>query len=211
MNRKLIIFLLVVLGNAWIWRILGGFLFLGLGLMSLSFFLVFNFKIPTFILLAVLGSFLLKNTFDTNLLYVSPLEKDKLVHRHEYYSQGLGKIYKNRIGIYLNYSVAPYISRFSKNLSYNLDPNLYFFANHPRERGGVIEFDKFFYISLPIFVFGLTSLLSSAFVLPVIYFAVSLFITAFLFPGYDLGPVLLFPFIVTVLYLGVVKIIGRWI
>ena len=70
------------------------------------FFLVFNFKIPTFILLAVLGSFLLKNTFDTNLLYVSPLEKDKLVHRHEYYSQGLGKIYKNRIGIYLNYSVA---------------------------------------------------------------------------------------------------------
>ena len=200
-----------MLGNAWIWRLLGSSLFLGLGLMALSFLLVFNFKIPSLILLAVLGSFLLKNTFDTNLLYVSPLEKDRIVHRHEYYSQGLGKIYKNRIGIYLNYSVSPYISRFSKNLAYNLDPNLYFFANHPRERGGAIEFEKFSYILLPIFVIGVISLLSGAFGFLIFYFVLSLVITAFAFPGYDLGPILLFPFITAVLYLGILRIVKKWL
>jgi len=200
-----------MLGNAWIWRILGSSPFLGLGLMVLSFLLVFNLKIPSLVLLAVLGSFLLKTTFDTNLLYVSPLEKDRIEHRHEYYAQGLGRIYKNRIGIYLNYSVSPYISRYLKNLSYNLDTNLYFFANHPRERAGVNEFEKFSFVLLPFFIVGLIAIFSGSFGFLVFYFALSLLISALAFPGYDLGPILTFPFIVAVLYLGVTRIAKKWL
>ena len=39
-----------------------------------------------------------------------------------------------------------------------MDPNLYFFANHPRERVGVVEYEKFPYIFLPFLVIGLLSL-----------------------------------------------------
>lgn len=211
MNKKFAIFLFVCLTNAWIWRILGSSPLLGLGLIILSFLLVFNLKIPSLILLAVLGTFLLTNTFDTNLLYVSPLENDRLENRHEYYAQGLGKIYRNRIGIYLHYNISPYVGRFLKNLAYNLDPNLYFFANHPRERGVAIEFEKFSYFLLPIFVIGVISVLSGSSEFLILYFTLSLLISAFAFPGYDLGPILLFPFIVAVLYLGVVRIFRKWL
>ena len=38
-----------------------------------------------------------------------------------------------------------------------MDPNLYFFANHPRERVGIVEYEKFPYIFLPFLVIGLLS------------------------------------------------------
>ena len=40
-----------------------------------------------------------------------------------------------------------------------LDLNLYFLGNHPRERVGMQEFEKFPYIFIPIFLFGLFSLI----------------------------------------------------
>ncbi|OGM14657.1 hypothetical protein A3D84_00195 [Candidatus Woesebacteria bacterium RIFCSPHIGHO2_02_FULL_42_20] len=44
------------------------------------------------------------------------------------------------------------------NISEIIDPNLFFFANHPRERVGVVEFEKFPYIFLPAFLLGLASI-----------------------------------------------------
>ena len=211
MKKKLLIFLLVSLANVWIWRIIGSSPFLGLSIIILSFLLAFNLKIPSLILLAILGAFLLRTNFDTNLLYVSPFEKDKLELRHEYYAQGLGKIYRNRIGIYLDYKVFPHTSRFINNLAYNMDPNLYFFANHPRERVGVVEFEKFSYLLLPFFVIGLIPVLLGLSDFLILYFILSLLISAFVFPGYNLGSILIFPFIVAVIYLGILKIVRRWI
>ncbi len=210
MNKKFIVFLLVLFANVWIWRIFDHSFFLGLGLIILSFFLVFNMRVGTLILFSILSIFLLKNTFDTNLLYISPLDNDRVEHRHEYYAQSLGKAYRNRIAIYLNYNVFPYASRYLTNMAYNLDPNLYFFANHPRERIIAVEFEKFSFLFLPIFIVGLTTLFSGTFIFTIFYFVLSLLISGLAFPGYDLGPILIFPFIVTVIYLGISKIIKIW-
>jgi hypothetical protein len=211
MNKKIAIFLLILLANVWIWRILGSLPLLGLGLMVLSFLLTFNYKIPSLILLAILGTFLLRNAFDSNFLQILPAEKVRVDQRHEFYSQGLGKIYKNRIGVYLNYTVAPRVSEFLNNLGYSLDPNVYFFAGHPRESGEAVEFEKFSYFLFPLFIFGIVSLLSGAFEFTVLYLVLSLAITVFVSPGYGLGPVLSFPFIVAVIYTGVLKIVKKWL
>ena len=170
MIKKIILFLIICLANAWIWRILGHNPLLGLSLIVLSFLLTFNLKFSTIILFGILSVFLLKNTFDTNLLYISPLDNDRVEHRHEYYAVELGRVYRNRITINMNYRVAPYVSRYLKNMAYNLDPNLYFFANHPRERIIAVEFEKFSFLFLPFFVIGLTALFSGTFVFLIFLF-----------------------------------------
>jgi hypothetical protein len=52
-------------------------------------------------------------------------------------------------------------SRIEKNFSQVVDPNLYFFANHPRERVGIKEFEKFPYIFIPFFLVGIFSLIKN--------------------------------------------------
>ncbi|MFC1649230.1 hypothetical protein ACFL2C_00770 [Patescibacteria group bacterium] len=49
--------------------------------------------------------------------------------------------------------------RIEENLFENLDPGNYFFAMAPRPRTGVDEFEKFLYIFLPFFVYGLYKLI----------------------------------------------------
>lgn len=208
--RKIVLIVLISIANFWIWRIFVQSPILALALMLLSIFLILRLKVLSLILMILLSLFLLRTSFDTNLLYVSPLEKDKLENRHEYYAQNLGRIYRNRIGIYLHKNVSPYVARFEKNLAYNLDPNLYFFASHPRERLGIDEFDKFPLIALPFFLIGLGVLfLDKNNFLP-IYVLAAVFISGFLFPGYRLGPVLMFPFMTAIIYLGLSRILEKF-
>jgi hypothetical protein len=45
--------------------------------------------------------------------------------------------------------------KMQENLFEVIDPNLYFFANHPRERVGIVEFEKFPYIYMPFLIIGI--------------------------------------------------------
>ncbi|KKR62985.1 hypothetical protein A2210_00455 [Candidatus Woesebacteria bacterium RIFOXYA1_FULL_40_18] len=208
--RKIILVLLISITNFWIWRIFVQSAGMAIILVLLSIFLVLRLKWLSLIFFILLSIFLLKTSFDTNLLYVSPLENDKLENRHEYYAQSLGRLYRNRIGIYLHKNISPYVSRFEKNLAYNLDPNLYFFASHPRERLGIDEFNKFPLIALPFFLIGLGVLLSGRHYFLIGYFVLSIIVSGFIFPGYRLGPILIFPFMISILYLGLLKVINRF-
>jgi len=205
---KLILVFIISLANFWIWRIFSQSLLLGLLLILISVLLVFRIKILTLVLVILLGFVLIKTNLDTNLLKVSPLENDQLVYRFEYYAQGFGKLYMNRIGLYLNYKLLPSLSKYQRNLAYNLDPNLYFFANHPRERAGIIEFGKFPAITLPFFLFGIGLLLSGGFSFLVLYFVIAEFLSAFILPEYVLGPILIFPFVIGVLFLTFSRILN---
>lgn len=207
--EKLIFVVAISLANYWIWRVFSHSYLLALGLVLLSIFLAFRLKFLTIIIFIIMSIFLIKNNFDTNLKYISPLENDRLVHRYEYYAEVLGKLYRNRVGLYFHYKLSPYVFKYQTNLSYNLDPNLYFFANHPRERGGGIEFAKFPGIFLPVFIIGMIFLLSEGFSFLVFYFIVAELVSAFIFSGYDLGPILIFPFVVTVIFLGLSKVFRR--
>lgn len=45
-----------------------------------------------------------------------------------------------------------------ENLVRFIDPNYYFFANHPNERVGIVEVDRFFFFWWPFFIVGLLEL-----------------------------------------------------
>lgn len=86
--------------------------------------------------------------------------------------------------------------RMKDNFSESLDPMLYFFANHPRERVGVEEFEKFPYILLPFFLIGIFSkkfkIRSKTFVFS---FFAPIVLATFIGNNNRLGPFSLFPFI----------------
>jgi hypothetical protein len=98
--------------------------------------------------------------------------------------------------------------RMLNNFSEVVDPNLYFFANHPRERVGITEFEKFPYLLLPFFVYGLVAIISKRKFnknLKISFFAPILLLT-FIGNKNNLGPFSLFPFIVVVCTLGLNQI-----
>jgi len=94
--------------------------------------------------------------------------------------------------------------RILDNISYVVDPNLYFFANHPRQRVGIKEFEKFPYILTPFFVIGLFQLFRSEKDRPFlsVMIMVPLVIISFIGNINSLGPFCLFPVIVVAVVSG---------
>lgn len=99
-------------------------------------------------------------------------------------------------------------ARISKNLFENLDPNLYFFANHPKERVGIKEFEKFPYVFLPFFLFGLIEVVKKwdKNKLLLISFFVPLVLLSVVGNLNKSGPFTLFPFFTITTSLGLKKI-----
>lgn len=91
-----------------------------------------------------------------------------------------------------------------QNFAQAVDPNYYFFANHPREVGEVPNLEKFPYIYLPFFLIGVYHLLKRKTQVMVVYFSSVLPITLMTMIGHDnqWGPVALFPFLAVTVALG---------
>ncbi len=56
------------------------------------------------------------------------------------------------LGRYLENKPLYIFHKFEQNLLRTLDVNLYFFGNHPRERAGISEFEKFSFLFLAFFI-----------------------------------------------------------
>lgn len=85
--------------------------------------------------------------------------------------------------------------KIEENFSEVIDPNLYFIANHPRERVGVVEYEKFPYILLPFFVIGIFSINKSG--LNILLSSISpLILLSLIGNSNPIGPFSLFPFLV---------------
>lgn len=209
-----LLFLAVTLGNLWIWWIFKENFIIGILLVILSYLffkqviikaqagqfiaLIFIFIIVTF--------FTLRVGFDKNIFFISAEEQAQQDARHGLYAVELGQLYKNKLSLnfykYFNSS----IHKLERNFFYNLDPNLYFFASHPRERPGIGEFDKYPWILLPFFITGLF-VIFQYYPIVGIYFIWITFMSMFLNPAYSLGPVLFFPLINVVIALGLIYFI----
>lgn len=189
----------VLLANFWIWRILFNSVPLGLLVLASSIFLYLSFKRSSkkyFFALLVLFSLLLifqwKTTSKESLVELSNDEQRVQQMRLKEYPPiriSIAHWFENR-----EESIAFF--RILENFSETIDPNLYFFANHPRERVGINEFEKFPYIFLPLFFYGLVLsvaerrklVLGMSFILPVVLISII---------GHknQLGPFSLFPFL----------------
>lgn len=101
------------------------------------------------------------------------------------------------------------LGRVTKNFFENLEPNLYFFANHPRERVGMEEFEKYHFVFLPFFLAGFFSLVKAKqWLLPMLSFVIPLTILSFVGNQNILGPFSVFPFFSVCIANGLKKSFG---
>ena len=88
------------------------------------------------------------------------------------------------------------LNRMLTNLSETPDPNLYFFSNHPRERVGINEFEKFPYIFLPFAAYGIIKAVERKRRMYLLSFFGPLILISIVGNDNYLGPFSLFTFIV---------------
>lgn len=210
---KYLLFCLILFGNYWIWR--------ALSLNFLLFLLLVTSSVLTLRFIKAKGSLLAflffvvvlifsqwKTTTPTSLTILSNDDIRLKDQRLKEYPPVFIKVGKKAIWIPAGHwfeqrQEAIAASRLTTNLSEVLDPNLYFFANHPRERVGVIEFDKFPYIIFPFFLVGIfkTVELKRSNIFYTI-FILTIFLLSLFGNKNPLGPFMLFPFIVNLSAIG---------
>lgn len=211
------IHLLVIILNPWWWVIIQRDLWVGLLVFVLSFTVFLYFfkgKLRIFLLLlsvltVILFFISVRKAFDESILRVSSLDIQQYNKRHEFYAIGLGKIYTNRFSLayFKEYNFPLY--KLQSNFFANLDPNLYFFASHPRERLGIEEFNKYLPIFLPFFLIGI---LYSIYILSPNLFIYSISISllsSIISSKYNLGPILFFPLINLAITIGIILSLKR--
>jgi len=214
------VFLLVVFGNLWIWRVFKDNLLIGLFLVFSSFILYRSIKTGEFkkvliIFMLILFAFQINKTDVRSLTYLNEQEKilqQQRLNEHPPVNITLGG---RTIWIPLAHWMEQrpevlVLYRIQENLGQVLSPNLYFFANHPNERVGIKEHEKFPYILLPFFVIGLLSLkigknISS---LAVFLFA-PIFLMGLFGTQIDVEPMSLFPFVAVSSVFGIEYVWGK--
>jgi len=91
---------------------------------------------------------IIKNASGKRIFPLNEAEISEINQRRGYYRKTFfGKFSENKI-VYV-------ATKFQKNFFQLIDLNFYFFANHPRERAGIAEKEKFSWLLLPIFLLGL--------------------------------------------------------
>lgn len=200
----------VILLNPWWWVIIQRDIWVGLLIFALSIIVLIYFfynRSEIFFLCLLLLTIILiiislRQAFDESIFRISATGVQQLNKRHEFYAHNLGKLYTNRISLsyFKNYSFS--LLKLERNFFGNLDPNLYFFASHPRERAGIDEFEKYTPIFVPFFIIGFIYSICRPKLNLVAYFISMLLISSFISPYYNLGPILFFPFINFVITIG---------
>ncbi len=209
--------LFVLVLNLWIYKIFQFNIVIGLIAVLTSIFLWLALgqekKYYSYILIPLFLALLFlqyKTTSKNPLTYLSPGEKLKQEVRLRGYQpvsvKVASKIFFIPAANWLELrpeTVAFY--RIEEHLSEVLDQNLYFFANHPREKYGVIEFEKFPYILFPFFIAGMFYLKKRD--IKIILISLSPLVLISVIgsdnPG---GPFGLFPFFSALISLGISKV-----
>lgn len=209
-NSPLWIICLVIFLNPWFWVITQRNLpvtLISFVLSIVAFGYLFKKRslLPVALLSLILILISLNDAFDESIFRNSALDIQKFHKRHEYYANGLGKIYTNRIALefYKDFSTPLY--KLQKNFFSNLDLNLYFFASHPRERVGIEEFSKYWLPFLPFLLIGLISLIYKPFKGFLIYILFISLVSSFISPKYNLGPILFFPIVNNIITMGILS------
>ena len=216
-RREKFINLLVIVLNPWWWIIirrnfLTGLLVFVLSLVVFQYFFKSKSRILLLLFLsltAILFFISVGKAFDESILRASALDIQQYNKRHEFYANSLGKIYTNRFSLayFKEYNLPLY--KLQRNFFANLDPNLYFFSSHPRERVGVEEFNKYLPVFLPFFLIG--ALYSIYILLPnLLIYTISIsLLSSIISSKYSLGPVLFFPLVNYLITIGIILSLKR--
>ena len=99
--------------------------------------------------------------------------------------------------------------RILDNFSQTVDPNLYFFGNHPRERAGVSEFEKFPFVFFPAFIYGLFVMAKEKKKMCWLSLLLSLFLISIISNKNPIGPFSLFPVISVAIAFGIERLLKK--
>jgi len=151
-------------------------------------------KIKYLFPLLSLGFLLSRKPIPETIFKIDDLEIFYLNERRLLYpNQTVGRFFENK--------ATRIFYRFKKNFFEGLDPNLYFFASHPRERLGIVEKERFNWLFLPIFLIGVYWQIKKRKYWLITYFLTTLiFISLFIQMNSYLF--LLFPFFLFSIFLG---------
>jgi hypothetical protein len=199
------IFLLLSLGNLWIWRIFQLNIFLALLALVTSFFLYISYvKTPRYLFLIILFCslcvFQYRMTSIQGLATLTKNEELMQIQRIKeypstYISFGPTTFWIPAAQWFEGRKETIVVRHMTENLFNVLDLNLYFFSNHPRERVGYSEFEKFPYILFPFFLYGIYILFIRNRKLLLISFFLPLLLFMLIGSKSELGPFVFFPFI----------------
>lgn len=206
-----LIILVISLSNFWIYWIYQSSFLLGEILLIETVLLFLTNSYPNtkvmpiliFTILFILGIFLLAKNFNESIFSISAAESVVLNRRHEFYGPELGKIYKNRFGLFYFKNLRLYFSKISNNLFSALDLNTYF------SPGRVLELGKYPLFFSPFFILGFLSLIKGTKKIFIIYLISALIISSFINLDSKVGSILFFPFISLSIALGLSKSIEK--
>lgn len=195
--------------NFWIYQIyeynffLGEILIIETALLFLSTLLSQDKTIPifVFIILFSLGSVLLVNNFDKNVFSISTIESIRIRERQQFYASELGKVYKNRIGIFYFDKLRFIFGKIGNNFFSALDLSLYF---SPRP---FLDQEKYPLIFAPLFIIGFLSLVREVKIVPTAYSFIALSINSLINLDSKLGPLLMFPVITLCIAIGLIELL----
>lgn len=201
---SLLIFVLIF-SNFWIFWIFEFNFIIGEIITVLTLLLFVNtfskstiINLVIFLLLAFAGLFLLMNYLNHNLLTTSEIGKIRIEQRRNYYSQELGKLYGNKVGIFYFDKLKPDISKIQTEFFSSLDWNIYF---SPKQ---LLSYEKFPLIFSPFFIAGLLYFIYKSNKVITTYFIISLLITTFITLDSMIRYSLLFPFIMVCVGRGII-------
>lgn len=199
--------LISLLVNLWIYKIFTVNFLLGILILLATIFLFTNKKYFLLFFIPILF-FQIQTTNKTSLMEISNDDRRIIDMRLRAYPPKL-----LRLGYWLEERKESIIlNRITTNLFENLDPNLYFFSNHPGQRVGIKEFEKFPYILLPFFLLGMFNLIKKKnMMFWSMSFLVPLMILSMIGNKNNLGPFSLFPFFVVSVNEGLKKIPNKYL
>lgn len=216
-DHGLIVLILVIILSPWWWIILQRNVLVSLLTLILSGVVYIYFwqtqskklLLSLFILTVAIFFINIKDAFDESIFSYSAVDIQQINKRHEFYANGLGKVYTNRIALvyFKDFSLPLY--KLQQNFFNNIDINLYFFASHPRERVGIEGFDKYIPIFLPIFLIGIFYFIYQPSFKLLIYGTTLVIASSIIKPAYNLGPILLFPIINFMITIGIMLSLNR--
>lgn len=193
--------------NPWIWKIWEENWIAALVLIFVTaFYLAYLFGFIrkatlSFLITALVfsGLIVVVAGIDPRLGNPDPVQIWTINERRGLYPASVGRLFQNKAVFTLD--------KITGNIYSSLDPNLYFFAAHPRERAGISEFSKISPWFIPIFLAGLYFWIKSfqkIFLLPLV---LSLLLSAVSDPASSVGPVAMFPFVSSLIAFGMSRLI----
>lgn len=154
-----------------------------------------------------------KTTSNAGLSYMNATEKHIFTYRKSEFPVFTVNIFSKvktiNSALYLANERTAMFDKFEQNLLRTSDLNLYFFGNHPREIAGVREFEKYSFLLIPFFMFGLYQSAKSKTWQLLVSLLIPLTLLSFIGQNNPIGPFSLFPFFTVTISIGILFIKDR--